>query len=50
MAISRGNKYLYSLNNGTHNISIFRVKHNGGLEHIEETGSLPAGANGLAAF
>jgi 6-phosphogluconolactonase len=50
MAISRGNKYLYCFNNGTHDISIFRVRHNGGLEHIEETGNLPVGANGLAVF
>lgn len=50
MAISRENRYLYSLNSGTQNISIFGIRHNGGLEHIEETGSLPAGLNGLAAF
>lgn len=50
MAISRANRYLYSLNSGTQNISIFRIKHDGSLDHIEETGSLPTAANGLAAF
>jgi 6-phosphogluconolactonase len=50
MAISRGDKYLYSLNAGTQNISIFRVNQDGSLEHIGETGGLPAGLNGLAVF
>jgi 6-phosphogluconolactonase (cycloisomerase 2 family) len=50
MAISRANHYLYSLNSGTQNFSIFRINRNGSLEHIEETGSLPPGANGLVAF
>jgi 6-phosphogluconolactonase (cycloisomerase 2 family) len=50
MAISRGSRYLYSLNSGTQNFSIFKINRDGSLEHIEETGSLPASANGLAAF
>jgi len=50
MAVSRGSRYLYSLNSGTQNISIFKINRDGSLEHIEETGSLSASANGLGAF
>ena len=50
MGISRENKYLYTLNSGTQNISIFRVKHDGSLESIGEASGLPAGLNGLGVF
>ena len=50
MAISRGDKYLYSLNAGAQNISIFGIKHDGSLENIGEFGGLPAGLDGLAVF
>jgi 6-phosphogluconolactonase len=50
MATSRASRYLYSLNGGTQNISIFGINQDGSLDHIGENGSLPAGVNGLAAF
>lgn len=48
-ALSRGSKYLYVLNAGTHTIAAFRVHSSGQLTKIDEDGGLPAGTVGLAA-
>jgi 6-phosphogluconolactonase (cycloisomerase 2 family) len=49
LAFSKGDKYLYSLNGGTHNISAFSVGRHGSLTHVGDFGVLPETANGLAA-
>jgi 6-phosphogluconolactonase (cycloisomerase 2 family) len=49
MGLSDDGRYLYARNGGTGTISVFRVKHDGSLKHLGETGMLPAGAAGLAA-
>ena len=49
LALSRNSKYLYSLNSANHTISAFAVGADGSLHPLGTTGSLPAGANGLAA-
>jgi len=49
MALSRGSRFLYSLNSGDGTISGFRVRADGGLSPIGGASGLPNGANGLAA-
>jgi 6-phosphogluconolactonase len=49
LALSDNGRFLYVLDSGTHNIGAFRIRANGQLQPVATTGSLPAGANGLAA-
>jgi 6-phosphogluconolactonase (cycloisomerase 2 family) len=49
IAFSNNNRYIYTLNNGTHSLGAFRVQANGGLVAIPGANGLPIGANGLAA-
>ena len=49
MALTRNNRFLYSLNSGDRTISGFRVKANGGLAPIGGASGLPAAATGFAA-
>jgi 6-phosphogluconolactonase (cycloisomerase 2 family) len=50
MALSRDGRFLYTLNSGTGTIGAFWVHpRTGGLRALTAAGSLPAGANGLAA-
>ena len=49
MALSRGSRYLYALDAGTHAISAFRVGAGGSLAALPGVGGLPAHAVGLAA-
>jgi hypothetical protein len=49
MALTRGSRFLYSLNSGDGTISGFRVGHDGGLDPIGGASGLPSGTNGLAA-
>ncbi|HEX9278742.1 MAG TPA: beta-propeller fold lactonase family protein [Casimicrobiaceae bacterium] len=49
LALSRSNKFLYSLNSGNGSISAFRVGHSGELTALPTLFGLPAAANGLAA-
>ncbi|MGH8581286.1 MAG: lactonase family protein [Gammaproteobacteria bacterium] len=49
MALSRGSRFLYSLNSGNGTISAFRVLPSGSLDPITGVSGIPAGANGLAA-
>jgi hypothetical protein len=48
-ALSRASRFLYTLNEGTHEIAGFRVRGDGSLEPIGALGGLPAGAVGLVA-
>lgn len=49
LALTRGSRYLYSLNSGDHSITGFRVNDDGSLTAVPRVTGLPAGANGLAA-
>ncbi|MEK6663573.1 MAG: beta-propeller fold lactonase family protein [Pseudomonadota bacterium] len=49
IAFSDNNRYIYTLNNGTHSLGAFRVQANGGLVALSGANGLPIGANGLAA-
>ncbi len=49
MALSRGSRFLYSLNSGNGTISGFRVNANGSLSPVPALSGIPAGANGLVA-
>lgn len=49
IAFSDNNRYIYTLNNGTHSLGAFRVQANGGLVALPGANGLPIGANGLAA-
>jgi hypothetical protein len=49
MALTRGGRFLYSLNSGDGTISGFRVRFDGSLTPIGGASGLPDGANGLAA-
>lgn len=49
IAFSNNNRYIYTLNNGTHSLGAFHVQANGGLVAIPGANGLPIGANGLAA-
>jgi 6-phosphogluconolactonase len=49
-AFSTNGRFLYVLNSGTHEISVWRVrKGNGGLMHVQTVAGLPETANGMAA-
>jgi hypothetical protein len=49
MALTRGSRFLYSLNSGDGTLSGFRVEADGALTPIGGATGLPAGASGLAA-
>jgi 6-phosphogluconolactonase (cycloisomerase 2 family) len=50
LALSRDNRFLYSLNSGNGTIGVFWVNSkSGGLHLLDNVGGLPASANGLAA-
>jgi 6-phosphogluconolactonase (cycloisomerase 2 family) len=49
MDLSNDGRFLYTLNIGNDTISTFRVMPDGALEHLDATGGVPTGANGLAA-
>jgi 6-phosphogluconolactonase (cycloisomerase 2 family) len=49
LALSRLDRFLYSLNSGNGTISGFRVLRGGGLLPVDTLPGLPVGANGLAA-
>jgi len=49
LALSNGNRYLYSLDSGSGTITAFRVASDGSLEALARVSGIPAGANGLAA-
>ena len=49
LALSRGSRFLYSLNGGDNTISAFQVGDDGALTPITGFAGLPAGANGLLA-
>jgi 6-phosphogluconolactonase len=49
MALSNDGRNLYTLNSGNATISVFRVKHDGGLVRLRTLRGLPVTANGLAA-
>ena len=50
MAVSNDSQYLYSLNAGDHNISVFRIDNgHGRLKSVQTMSGLPMGAAGLAA-
>jgi 6-phosphogluconolactonase (cycloisomerase 2 family) len=49
MALSKNDKYLYTLNGGNNTISVFKVKWDGGLMPLQVVEGLPDNANGLAA-
>ncbi len=49
IAFSDNNRYIYTLNSGTHSLGAFRVQANGGLVALPGADGLPIGANGLAA-
>jgi 6-phosphogluconolactonase len=49
MSLSNDGRNLYTLNSGNASISVFRVKHNGGLARMHTQWNLPVTANGLAA-
>jgi 6-phosphogluconolactonase (cycloisomerase 2 family) len=48
-AISRNGRYLYNLTDGRHTISAFRIEEDGSLTPLGAVGTLPAGADGIAA-
>lgn len=49
IAFSNNDRYIYTLNSGTHSLGAFRVQSNGGLVALPGANGLPIGANGLAA-
>lgn len=49
LALSNDSHFLYSLNEGTHNISTFAVGADGSLAPVGAASAVPAGAVGLAA-
>jgi 6-phosphogluconolactonase (cycloisomerase 2 family) len=49
MALSRGSRFLFSLNGGNGTLSAFRVNADGALTALPGVSGIPAGANGLAA-
>lgn len=49
LALTRGSRFLYSLNSGDGSITGFRVNDDGSLTAVPRVTGLPAGANGLAA-
>ena len=50
IAFSNDNRYLYTLNGGSHSVGAFRVKSNGALVALPAAHGLPDSANGLAAY
>jgi 6-phosphogluconolactonase len=48
-ALSSGSRFLYVLEAGTHELSGFRVRADGGLQPVGAIGGLPTGAAGLVA-
>jgi hypothetical protein len=49
LALTRNDRFLYSLDSGTGTLSAFRVRADGSLTPAPGASGLPAGANGLAA-
>lgn len=49
LASSRRDRFLYSLQSGTHTILAFRIEHDGQLRPLSGIAGLPASTNGLAA-
>ena len=49
LALTRGSRFLYSLNSGDGSITGFRIADDGSLVAVPRVTGLPAGANGLAA-
>ena len=50
IAFSNNDRYIYTLNSGTHSLGAFRVQANGALVAMPGANGLPIGANGLAAY
>ena len=48
-ALSRESRFLYTLNDGAHEIAAFAVNADGSLDPLSVVGGLPMGAVGLAA-
>lgn len=49
-AITRGSRYLFTLNSGAQSIAGFRIGRDGALESVGTAANLPASTNGLAAW
>jgi len=50
IAFSSNDRFLYTLNNGTHTIGAFQVQKNGALVAVPGASGLPVGTNGLVAY